>query len=87
MCIRVIDQISEYIAPQEIINIFTDFLENNNKKVKKGLIIGISRLSDHVGFYNIFPILLVDYKYVEDKIKLLIEQFQSVKFHHCIFPL
>jgi hypothetical protein len=65
-------QISDYIAPQEIVNIYTEFLESNTKNVKKGLILGISRLADHVGLYNILPILLVDYKYVDDKVKLVI---------------
>ncbi|WUR02243.1 splicing factor 3B subunit 1 [Vairimorpha necatrix] len=70
--IILLTQISDIVAPQEIINIFLEFLEFNDKNIKKGLILGISHLANHVGIYNVLPVLLTDYKYVEDKVKLII---------------
>lgn len=70
-------KLSDIIPPQEIVNIFLEFLECNDKNVKTGLISGISQLSNHCGIYNILPVLLVDYSYLEDKSKLIIVQILS----------
>lgn len=85
--VDLICQLSNFVPPQEIVNICTEFFGQNTKK---GLINALSKLSKDVGCFNVLPVLLVDYKYTQHKlliVKIISTLELDIKCLNIITPL